>query len=86
MAPYIVSVKYWEIDVDANIHRQNFVIYAASYADAVTRIADYVDDLSITSITVTCVADTGSLVSVPDEVAEDIIKHEGWFSYEDISQ
>ena len=80
MAPYIATVNYYERDIDVDLHRQNFLTYATSYAAVMREIAEYVGDSDIESVTITCVAEAGTLVSVPDEVAAQIIANEGWYS------
>ena len=80
MAPYIAKVNYYEPDIDADLHRQNFITYANSYTAVMREVVEYVGDSDIESITITCVAENGTLVSVSDEVAAQIIENEGWYS------
>ncbi len=80
MAPYIAKVNYYEPDIDADLHRQNFIIYENTYAEVMRKVASYVGDSDIESVTITCVAENGTLVSVPDDVAAQIIANEGWYS------
>ena len=80
MTPYIATVNYYEHDIDADLHRQNFIIYAYTYAEVMRRVGEYVGDSDIESVTITCVAEPGTLVSVSDEVTAHIIENEGWYS------
>jgi len=77
MTPYIVTVNAWELEIDSNIHKYNFIIYAEDYARAAAKVAEYCGDKDINSMTITCIAEAGTLVSVPSATAAAIISSEG---------
>lgn len=82
MTPYIVTVNVWEPELDNKLHKYNFIIYAENYTDAAAKVAEYCGDKDIDSMTIHCVAEAGTLVSVPSVTAAAIIEAEGWHTDE----
>lgn len=80
MYPFVCGVRYFPafLDLEKEVTEQhtNVLIYAPNFAEAAAQVEAYFGD-ELIAVTVEAISDAGTLFEVSDEIAENLILHEG---------
>lgn len=83
MYPFVCGVRYFPmcLDPEKEVAEQhtNVLIYAPNFGEAAAQVEAYFGD-ELIAVTVEAISDDGTLFEVSDEIANNLILHEGYYT------